>query len=173
MIKKTLKTVLITTLILLVVLLSVKSMKYYQEARKQPETVYLTKTLTNLVYDTVYLERYKTVKLPVVDTLVYYIADTVTRVDSVFVEVPISVYKMDTTFTSDSTVLNLFIQNKGFNVTLDSLSYKFEYTPTDIKLPKKNFFKDHFRFGLGIGTGYGCFTRKPDVFLGFGVYYCF
>ena len=173
MIKKTLKTVFITTLILLVVLLSVKSMKYYQKSQEKPETktITVTETLTNIVYDTVYLERYKTVKLPVVDTLIL-INDSV-RVDSVFVEVPISVYKMDTTFTSDSTVLNIFVQNKGFNVTLDSLYYRLEYTPTPIKLPKKNYFREHFKFGAGVSTGFGVFSKKPDVFLSIGFYYCF
>ena len=169
-IKQIFKTVLITTLILLVVFLSVKSMKYYQKARKQPETVYLTKTLTNIVYDTVYLERYKTVKLPVVDSTVYYITDTVARVDSVFVEVPISVYKLDTTFFTDTTCLNIRIQNSGYAVTLDTLSYRLEYTPT----PKKsNFFREHFKFGAGVSTGFGVFSKKPDVFLSIGFYYCF
>ena len=135
---------------------------------KQSQPVVLTDTLTNVVYDTVFINHFETVNLPVVDTLT--ITNDSLRIDSVFVEVPISIYKLDTTFTSDSTVLNIFVQNKGFEVTLDSLSYYFEYTPT----PKKtNFFKDHFRFGLGIGTGFGVFSKKPDVFLGFGFYYCF
>ena len=168
--KETIKTVVITTLILLVVLLSVKTDKCYQEARKQPKTVYLTDTIVNVEWDTVYLERYKTVKLPVVDTTVNFIADTVTRVDSVEVEVPISIYKLDTIFSTDTTSLNIRIQNSGYDIKFDSLSYKFEYTPT---LNKTNFFKEHFKFGLGVGTGYGCFTRNPDIFLGIGFYYCF
>ena len=171
--KEIVKTVLITTLILLVVVLSIKTEKCYQEARKQPKTknIIITDTLTNVVYDTLFINHFETVKLPVVDTLTI-INDSI-RIDSVFVEVPISVYKLDTTFTSDSTVLNIFVQNKGYDVKLDSLSYYFEYTPTPIKLPKKNYFRDHFRFGLGIGTGYGCFSKKPDVFMGVGFYYCF
>ena len=168
--KETIKTFVITTLILLVVLLSVKSMKCYQKARKQPKTVYLTDTIVNVEWDTVYLERYKTVKLPIADTTVKYITDTVTRVDSVEVEVPISKYSVDTTFVTDSTVFNLYIRNSGFNVTLDTISYKFEYTPT---LNKTNFFKEHFKFGVGVSSGYGVFSKKPDIFLGVGFYYCF
>jgi len=61
------------------------------------------------------------------------------------------------------------IRNSGFNVTLDSLSYRLEYTPT----LKKNYFKEHFKFGVGAGAGYGCFSKKPDIFLGIGFYYCF
>ena len=164
--RETVKTFIITTLILLVVLLPIKTEKCQQEARKQPKTVYLTDTITNVLYDTIYLERYKTVKLPVTDTIVI---DSL-RIDSVFVEVPISVYKFDTTFFTDTTVFNLSIQNSGFNVTLDSLSYHFEYTPT---LQKTNFFKEHFKFGAGVSTGFGVFSKKPDVFIGFGFYYCF
>ena len=170
MIKKTLKTVLITTLILLVVLLSVTSMKCYQKSQEKPETktITVTDTLTNIVYDTLFINHFETVKLPVVDTLIL-INDSI-RIDSVFVEVPISVYKFDTTVTTDTTFLNIRIQNSGYAVTLDSLFFEFKYTP---RPPKTNYFKDHFRFGAGVSTGYGCFSKKPDIFLGIGFYYCF
>ena len=164
--KETVKMFVIVVLVILVVLLSVKSMKCYQKSQDKPETIYLTDTLTNVVYDTVFIDHFEIVKLPVTDTIVI---DSI-RIDSVFVEVPISIYKFDTTFTTDTTVFNLSIQNSGFNVTLDSLSYHFEYTPT---LQKTNFFKEHFKFGVGVSTGFGVFSKKPDVFIGFGFYYCF
>lgn len=168
--KETVKTFVILVLVILVVFLSVKSMKYYQKSQDKPETVYLTDTITNVLYDTVFIDHFETVKLPVVDSTVYYITNTLTRVDSVFVEVPISVYKFDTTFTTDTTRMDIRIQNSGYAVTLDSLSYNFKYTPTH---QKTNFFKEHFKFGLGAGAGYGFFTGKPDVFIGGGFYYCF
>ena len=164
--KETVKTFVITTLILLVVLLSIKTEKCYQEARKQLKTVYLRDTITNVLYDTIFFNHFETVKLPLTDTIVI---DSI-RIDSVFVEVPISIYKFDTTFTTDTTVFNLSIRNSGFNVTLDSLYYRLEYTPTH---QNTNYFRDHFRFGVGVGTGYGCFSKKPDVFIGVGFYYCF
>ena len=167
--KETIKTVVITTLILLVVLLSVKSMKCYQKAQDKPEPVIITDTLTQVVYDTVFIDHFETVKLPIADTITI-INDSI-RIDSVFVEVPISVYKLDTTFFTDTTCLNIRIQNSGFNVTLDSLSYYFEYTPRPQK--KTNFFKEHFKFGAGVSSGYGVFSKKPDIFLGVGFYYCF
>ena len=166
--KETAKTFVILVLVLLVVLLSVKSMKYYQKSQKKPETVYLTDTITNVVYDTLFIDHFEKVKLPVVDT-VTIINDSI-RVDSVFVEVPISIYKFDTTFLTDTTSLNIRIQNSGYDVKLDSLSYSFTYKPTH---QKSNFFKEHFRFGLGAGLGYGVFSKKPDVFLSIGFYYCF
>ena len=166
--KETVKTFVIVILVILVVFLSIKTEKCYQEARKQPEpkTIIITDTLTNVCYDTVFFNHFETVKLQVVDTIV---VDSL-RIDSVFVEVPISIYKLDTTFTTDTTSLNIRIQNLGYNVKLDSLSYNFKYTPTP---NKTNYFRDHFKFGLGVGTGYGCFTRKLDVFIGVGFYYCF
>ena len=166
--KETVKTFVILVLVILVVFLSVKSMKYYQKSQDKPETktITVTDTLTQVMYDTIFINHFETVKLPVVDTIVI---DSL-RIDSVFVEIPISIYKFDNTFCNDTTRLDLFIQNKGFNVTLDSLSYRLEYTPT----PKKtNFFKEHFKFGVGISTGYGVFSKNPDVFLGVGVYYVF
>src|SRR5574344_2165557 len=148
--KETVKTFVILVLVLLVVLLSIKSMKCYQKSQEKPETVYLTDTITNVLYDTLFVNHFEIVKLPVVDSTVYYITDTLTRVDSVFVEVPISIYKLDTTFTTDTTSLNIRIQNSGYKVTLDTISYKFEYTP---RPNKTNFFEEHFKFGVGISSG--------------------
>ena len=166
--KETVKSLVIVVLFLLVIFLSVKSMKYYQKSQEKPETIYLTDTITNVVYDTLFIDHFEKVKLPVVDTLTI-INDSI-RVDSVFVEVPISIYKFDTTFKSDTTQLNLSIRNSGYAVKLDSLSYSFTYRPTH---QKSNFFKDHFRFGAGVGTGFGVFSKKPDVFINVGFFYCF
>ena len=138
---------------------------------EQPETktIVITDTISKVVYDTIFVKEYKTVKLPITDTL--YI-DSV-KIDSIFVEVPLSTYQLDTVFQSDSTRLNLFIQNSGYDVKLDTLYYRLQYTPTPIKLPKKNYFRDHFRFGVGVSAGYGFFTKKPDIFVGLGFYYVF
>ena len=165
--KEIIKSMLLLTVIYLLLFFLVRTNRQSQVIQEKPETVYLTDTLTQVMYDTIFIDHFEIVKLPVVDTLIL-INDSI-RVDSVFVEVPISVYKFDTTFTTDTTSLNIRIQNSGYAVTLDSLFYHFEYTPT----LKKNYFRDHFKFGLGIGTGFGVFSKKPDVFLSIGVYYCF
>ena len=168
--KETVKSFVIIILVLSVVLLSITSMKCYQKSREKPETKTITvsDTITKVVYDTLFFDHFETVKLQVVDT-VTIINDSI-RIDSVFVEVPISVYKFDSTFTTDTTCLNIRIRNSGFNVTLDSLFYSFTYKPTH---QKTNFFKEHFKFGAGISTGYGCFSKKTDIFLSIGFYYCF
>lgn len=143
--------------------------------RKQPvpqqKTVIVTDTLTQVIYDTIFFNHFETVKLRTTDTLTI-INDSI-RIDSVFVDVPISVYKLDTVFQTDSTRLDLHIQNSGFDVTLDSLYYRLQYTPTPIKLPKKNYFREHFRFGVGVSAGYGFFSKQPDIFVGLGFYYVF
>lgn len=167
--KDIVKSMLILAVIYLLLFFLVKTNRQSQVIQeKQP--VILTDTIVNVEWDTVYLERYKTVKLRTTDTTICYITDTVTRVDSIEVEVPISIYKLDTTFFTDSTSLNIRIQNSGYAVKLDTLSYNFKYTPTH---QKTNFFKEHFKFGAGIGTGFGVFSKKPDVFMGIGFYYCF
>ena len=166
--KEIVKSMLILTVIYLLLFFLVKTNRQSQVIQEKPsQPIIISDTLTQVIYDTIFIDHFETVKLPVVDTLTI-INDSI-RIDSVFVEVPISVYRFDTCFTTDSTNLNIMIRNSGFNVTLDSLSYRLEYTPT----LKKNFFKDHFRFGLGVCAGYGCFSKKPDVFMGVGIYYCF
>ena len=167
--KDIVKSMLILTVIYLLLFFLVRTNRQSQVIQeKQSQPVIITDTITNVLYDTVFIDHFETVKLQVVDTLTI-INDSI-RIDSVFVEVPISIYKFDTCFTTDSTNLNIMIRNSGFNVTLDSLSYNFKYTPTH---QKTNFFKDHFKFGAGISTGYGVFSKKLDVFMGIGFYYCF
>ena len=162
--KETVKTFVIIILVLSVVLLSVTSMKCYQKSREKPEpkTIVVSDTLTQVMYDTIFIDHFETVKLPVVDTLIL-INDSI-RVDSVFVEVPISVYKFDSTFTTDTTVFNLSIRNSGYAVTLDTLSYHFEYTPTKTK-------KTHWFIGPSLGIGYDFTTGKliPTIGIGIGI----
>ena len=132
----------------------------------QPQTIVITDTISKVVYDTVFIDHFVTKKLQLTDTL---IIDSV-KIDSVFVEVPISVYKLDTTFTTDTTRLDLSIQNSGFDVTLDTLYYRLQYTPTPPKLPKK---KHRFGFYIGpaVGVGYDWTTGRtlPSVGIGIGV----
>ena len=160
--KETVKSFVIVILVILVVFLSVKSMKYYQEAKDKQETVYLTNTLTNIVYDTLFINHFETVKLPVVDTI--NLTNDSIRIDSVLVEVPISVYKLDTIFSTDTTQLNLSIRNSGYDVKLDSLFYEFKYTPTKIK-------KTHWFIGPSLGIGYDFTTGKlvPTIGIGIGI----
>ena len=129
-----------------------------------PKTIVISDTITNVIYDTVYIKEYKTVKLPVKDTLY---RDSV-KIDSIFVEVPVSVYQLDTVFQTDSTRLDLHIQNSGYSVTLDTLSYKFTYQPTPPVIKKK---RHRFGFFVGpaVGVGYDYLNNKPIPTVGIGV----
>ena len=129
----------------------------------QTKTIVVSDTITKVVYDTVFIDHFETVKLPVVDTLTI-INDSI-RVDSVFVEVPISVYKFDSTFTTDTTSLNIRIQNSGYAVTLDTISYSFTYRPTKINKTKKI----HWFIGPSIGLGYDFTTGKFIPTIGIGL----
>ena len=162
--KEIVKSILILTVIYLLLFFLVKTNRQSQVIQEKPETVYLTDTLTQVMYDTIFIDHFETVKLPVVDSTVYYITDTVKRVDSIEVEVPISNYKLDTTFFTDSTSLNIHIQNSGYEVTLDSLSYYFEYTP---RLQKKT----HWFIGPSLGLGYDFTSGKlvPTIGIGIGI----
>lgn len=138
--------------------------------RKQPvpeqKTIIISDTISKVVYDTIYIKEYKTVKFPTVDTL---IIDSV-RIDSVFVQVPISTYQLDTVFQNDTTTLQLHIENSGFDVKLDELSYNFTYTPTLPPPPKKKH-RWGFYVGPSFGFGYDWTTGKvlPSVGVGIGI----
>ena len=166
--KEIVKSIVLLIVIYLLLFFLVRTNRQSQVIQEKPETVYLTDTLTQVMYDTIFIDHFETVKLPVVDT-VTIINDSI-RIDSVFVVFPISKYQLDTTFVTDSTQLNLSIRNSGYAVTLDTLSYNFKYTP---RPPKTNFFKEHFKFGAGVSTGFGVFSKKPDIFVGVGLYYTF
>ena len=166
--KEIVKSIVLLIVIYLLLFFLVRTNRQSQVIQEKPETVYLTDTLTQVMYDTIFIDHFETVKLPVVDT-VTIINDSI-RIDSVFVVFPISKYQLDTTFVTDSTQLNLSIRNSGYAVTLDTLSYSFTYKPTH---QKTNFFKEHFKFGAGVSTGFGVFSKKPDIFVGVGLYYTF
>ena len=158
--------ILVVTIVLLFTTLAIVVTTHL--TRKQPETktIVITDTISKVIYDTIYIKEYKTVKLSLTDTL---IKDSII-IDSVFVQVPISVCKLDTTFCTDSTRLDLHIQNSGFDVSLDTLSYKFTYQPTPPVVPKKRH-RFGFYIGPAVGISYDWTTGKvlPSVGIGIGI----
>ena len=157
--------ILVVIIVLLFTTLSIIVTNHRTQKQPEPKTIIIADTISEVVYDTVYLERYKTVKLQLTDTL---IIDSV-RIDSVFVEIPISVYKLDTTFCTDTTNLNIHIINSGYDVKLDSLYYRLEYQPTPPVIKKKRH-RFGFYFGPSVGVGYDWTTGKtlPSVGIGIG-----
>ena len=159
--------ILITTIIILITILTIVITTHItkkQPKQPEPKTIIITDTISKVVFDTIFVKEYKTVKLPVTDTL---IKDSII-IDSVFVQVPISVYQLDTTFTTDTTRLDLHIINSGFSVTLDTLSYKFTYQPTPPVIKKKRH-RFGFYIGPAVGVGYDYLNNKPVPTVGIGV----
>lgn len=151
---------------LLVVLVSILTIKCCQKAENWGKTVYVRDTLTEITYDTVYFDHYKTVKLPVHDTTLFFLTDTLTLVDSVEVEIPIYHYAVDTTFNTDTTSFNLGIRCSGYDVSLDTLTYDFVYTPT----PQKKKTRLGFFVGPCIGVGWtGGNQISPSIGIGIGI----
>ena len=120
------------------------------------DTITVTDTITHLQPYDIHHYRTDTAYLPVIDTLL----DTVT--DSVFVELPISIYRYDTTVTDSNYTTRIQAVVEGFAVSLDTLSIHTQITRQEaILLPKQR------RWGIGAGLMYG----TGGFGLGVGVFY--
>ena len=121
------------------------------------DTITITDTITNLQYDTLYFSHYDTLKLPVVDT----INDTIVKIDSVLVQIPISTTVYDTTIkdTNYRTALRAVVS--GFAVNIDTLSIHTEIMQQN---PKKQPWYTNLCPAVGVGFGTGGF----GVFAGIG-----
>ena len=161
--KEIVKAIFLLAVIYLLLFFLCNTNRKSQVIQEKPEPVILTDTIVNVVYDTLFVDHFEIVKLPVVDTLIL-INDSV-RVDSIEVEVPISKFQLDTTFSTDTTSLNICIQNSGYDVKLDSLSYSFTYKPTKINKTKKT----HWFIGPSLGIGYDFTSGKLVPTIGIGI----
>lgn len=146
---------------IITVLLVFTMYKSYQ-LKQKVETIYVTDTvrlsdtITQLQPYDVHHYRTDTAYLPIIDTVL----DTVT--DSVFVKVPISIYRYDTTITDTNYTTNLKAVVSGFNVSLDTLSIH-----TKILQEKAIPVAKQRRFVPAVGVGYG--TGGFGVFAGVGI----
>lgn len=115
--------------------------------------------------------------------------DTIVKYDTIFKEKPVPVYvksEPDTVFlpSLDTTVVldketkvyedsSYKAQVSGFQPNLDWIevypktSFVTEYQ--EVKTVKKQ----RINWGVQAGIGYGVFTHKPDLYIGFGVHYNF
>ena len=121
------------------------------------DTITLTDTITNWEPEYVYLSHFDTIKLPVVDT----VNDTIIKIDSVLVQIPISTTVYDTTITDINYKTDLRAVLSGFQTSVDSV-----YLSTEImqQNPKKQPWYN--RLGVGVGVGFG--TGGFGVFAGVG-----
>ena len=120
------------------------------------DTIQINDTITQWQPYDVHHYRTDTAYLPVIDTIL----DTVT--DSVFVEVPISLYRYDTTIVDSNYETSLKAVVSGFGVTMDSL-----YLNTKIMQQEAILVPKQRRLGIGAGLMYG----TGGIGIGVGIFY--
>lgn len=112
------------------------------------DTVKICDTITNMDYDTIYLSHFDTVQLPAI-----VINDTLLKIDSVYVQIPIKTTVYDTVIKDTAHITHLRAQISGFGTTLDTLTIDTEIMPQKALLPRKKWY-DNFGVGLGLGVTY-------------------
>lgn len=124
---------------------------YFKEIKTEIKTIEVTKeiTLTDIKWDTCYIQRYDTIKTRVIDTLIekYF--------DSIYVELPINTYKFDTIVIDSNSTTQVHGTLSGFNVAIDSLFINTKIM-NEIKqnsVAKRCLIKDKIGFGVGVGYG--------------------
>lgn len=150
--KKAIETVLIVILALLCIFTAWKAytIKDKVEYINTTDTLFINDTITDWNYDTMYLSHFDTIKLPVIDT----INDTILKIDSVLVQIPISTYTFDTTITDTNYRTSLKAITSGFAVTMDSLYLNTEIKPQTVQItPKKWYQRLCPAVGIGFGSG--------------------
>lgn len=112
---------------------------------------------------------------------------TITKIDTVTVTKPVLKYKYltkiitDTLYSTDSIKVPVHIPIErtifqdstyravvsGYRASLDTIQVYPIHTYTTIINTKQK----RFNIGIQAGVGYGCFTKKPDVYVALGVSY--
>lgn len=109
----------------------------------------VTDTITDWQHDTVFRIDTKVVKLPVHDTT--KVTDSLWLSDSVLVEVPVMRYRYDTVLTDTHSTTRLTATLSGYEVKVDTLTVSTTIQPTIINetLP----WYHRFRPSIGVGVG--------------------
>lgn len=143
--------------VLLVSDLNKKTTELIELTDIEPEIIFLD----SLVYDTVYLERYQKVLVPVINTDT--INDTILVVDSIEVNIPIQKKHYNDTLAETAFSFDL----EGFNCEINNLYVKnFLSVPTQENKLKRWY--NNLGFGVGLGITYiDKFRLVPTV----GIYY--
>lgn len=141
----------------LLLALSLVSQYLYHSNRKGKENSLKTDTITITKIDTV------TIIKPVIQYkyITQVITDTLYSIDSVLVPVRIPI---ETKIYQDSTYRAVI---SGYRASLDTIQVYPIHTITTIT----NIKQKRFNIGLQAGVGYGCFNKKPDMYIGLGVSY--
>ena len=137
------------------------------EVKTTVKTIVKTDTITNVIErrDTIYKPKPVTTEIVRVDTVR---ADTVLVYESKRYNVPVR---------TDSVSGEIDVVASGVDCSVDSVMWRLQI-PTrtitnTIETERVISKKTHLNWGVTVGAGYGVLTRKPDVFVGFGVMYSF
>lgn len=137
---------------IIIILFCYTAYKSYQVKQKveyiTTDTVKICDTITNMDYDTIYFSHFDTVQLPAI-----VINDTLLKIDSVFVQIPIETTVYDTVIKDTAHITHLRAKISGFRTTLDTLTIDTKIMPQKALLPQKKWY-DNFGVGLGLGVTY-------------------
>lgn len=131
------------------------------------KTTVKTDTITQYITrcDTVYKPKPVTTEIVRIDTVK---ADTVLVYESKRYNVPVR---------TDSVSGEIDVVASGVDCSVDSVMWRLSIPTRTITntVTTENIIKQrtHLNWGVTVGAGYGVITRKPDVFVGFGVMYSF
>lgn len=142
--------------VVLVLDLNKKTIELIELTDIKPEIIFLD----SLVYDTVFIEKTEIVKLPIYNTDTVKQTDTIVAVDSVYVELPIEIKQFNDTL--DYTAISFDL--RGFQCEVDNLYLKSIKTPT-IKENKPK------RWVIGVGLGIGATKEGFTPYIGVGISY--
>lgn len=133
--------------------------------KREPVIDTVTDTITDWQHDTVFRVDTKIVKLPVHDTTT--ITDSLWLTDSVLVEIPVLRYRYDTTLTDTNSTTHLTATLSGYEVKIDTLTVNTIIQPVVIKetIP----WQQRFRPSIGVGIGTNLKGEATTgVYLGIG-----
>lgn len=122
------------------------------------DTIKICDTISNWVPYDVHHYRTDTAYLPIIKEKF----DTILKIDSVLVQVPIHIYKFDSVIQDSTHTSRIQAVVSGFSVSLDTLSIQTEIYP---QKAKKEPWYSHIVPAAGIGYGSG----GVGVFVGVGL----
>jgi hypothetical protein len=144
---------------ILLVILSHRAKNDVDSLITTTDTITVTDTITDWRYDTVFISRLDTVKLPIVHTDTTLLIDTL--IDSIYVQVPLHTYHYDTIISDSTHTTAIQADIEGFAVRLAQLSIETKITP---QRTEKQPWYGNLCPAVGVGFGTGGF----GVFAGIG-----
>lgn len=133
----------------------------YKNPKIKEKPIIDTITHTDTFIDTLYYSKPYPVEVKVTDTI-FIDKDSIKQEgDSLILPRETKVYE-DSIYKATISGFKPILED----ITVYPKTYTIEKTKT-VTVTKK----DHFNIGLQVGSGYGIFSRQPDVYVGIGIQY--